>query len=208
MIKSPQAVFDELREVIFEKFLALNFSKKGRLKLVRKCALGNACVNIRKSVATTKDRVRFTVDLNIFVDALDWISRNPENYWEKGRPDMQIGLCEFFPQNAHANDWWDIENESDGQSFVDQMSIDLLENIEKYVGIYESPDAVLALWLSYVNSGKSKIMTKIEYAGLLYGFDRKMEGQKFLENLLLTTKNDQDRRLVVRYIEKFSKKFY
>jgi hypothetical protein len=208
MIKSPQAVFDELCEVIFEKFLALNFSRKGRLKLVRKCALGNACINIRKSVATTKNRVRFTVDLNIFVNALDWINRNPENYWEKGRPDMQIGLYEFFPKNAQTNDWWDVEDESDGQSFVSQVSADLLESIAKYVEIYESLDSVLALWLSYVNSGKAKIMTKIEYAGLLYGFDRKMEGQKFLEDLLHAIKDDQDRRLVVRYIEKFSKKFY
>lgn len=82
-MKSPQAVFDELCIFLFEKVHALNFSKKGRTKFFRKCAIGTACVNIKKSVTTTKDKLTFTVELNIFIDALDWINRNPENYWQK-----------------------------------------------------------------------------------------------------------------------------
>lgn len=51
-------------------------------------------------------------------------------------------------------------------------------------------------------------MRKIEYAGLLYGFNKKTEGEIFLERLLPSIKDDRERKLVVGYIEKFSKRFY
>lgn len=207
-MKSPQAVFDELCVLLFEKVHALKFSKKGRTRFVRKCAVGTACVNIKKSVTTTKDKITFTVELNIFIDTLDWINRNPENYWQKNQPDIQFRFYKFSPNGSWTDDWWEISNEIDGKSFADQISTDFLKNFEKYINIYESADATLSLWLSYVNSKKASMMTKIEYAGLLYGFDKKAEGEKFLENILPKTEDHQDRRLLIRYIDKFSKKFY
>lgn len=207
-MKSPQAVFDELCIFLFEKVHALNFSKKGRTKFVRKCAVGTACVNIRKSVTTTKDKITFTVELNIFIDALDWINRNSENYWQKNQPDIQFRFYKFSPNGSWTDDWWQISNEIDGKSFADQISTDFLENFEKYVKIFESADATLKLWLSHVNSKNASPMRKIEYAGLLYGFNKKTEGEIFLEKLLPSIKDDRERKLVVRYIEKFSKRFY
>lgn len=207
-MKSPQAVFDELCIFIFEKMHVLNFSKKGRTKFVRKCAVGTACVNIKKSVATTKEKIKFTIELNIFIDALDWINRNPENYWQRNQPDIQFWFYKFSPNSSQTDDWWEISNEVDGQSFIDQISIDLLENFKKYVSTFESMDATLNLWLSYVDSKNSSPMRKIEYAGLLYGFNKKTEGERFLERLLPSIKDDRERKLVVRYVEKFSKRFY
>lgn len=207
-MKSPQVIFDELCTFVFDKLRVLNFSKKGRAKFVRKCATGTACINICKSYTTTKDKIRFTIELKIFVDALDWITRNPENYWEKNNPDTQFRLHKFSPDNSQANDWWDISNEIDGQYFSDQISTDFLGNIAKHLDIYESMDSVSALWLSYANHKQASTMTKIKYVGLLYALDKKIEGEIFLKNLFQNTEDPHDRRLVVKYIEKFSKKFY
>ena len=207
-MKSPQAVFDELCIFLFEKVHALNFSKKGKTKFIRKCAVGTACVNIRKSVTTTKDKITFTVELNIFINALDWINRNSENYWQRNQPDIQFRFYKFSPNDSWTDDWWQISSEADGKSFADQISTDFLENFEKYVSTFESADATLKLWLSHVNSKNASPMRKIEYAGLLYGFNKKTEGEIFLERILPSIKDDQERKLVVRYIEKFSRRFY
>ena len=128
---------------------------------------------MRKSVSTTKDRIVFAVELSVFVDALDWIKRNSHNYWEKNRPDINLGLHKFSPKNIRINDWWDVSDESDGWNFSHQISFDLIENIKKYVDLYESRDSVLNIWLLFVSSRDAGIMRKIECAGLLYGFDKK-----------------------------------
>ncbi len=207
-MKSPQKIYEELCNFVSEQFNAIDFLNKGRGKLIRSCEFAEIRLNIKKSSTSTEQKVRFTIDVDVYVKAFDWIKRDLDSYWKKNMPDRQIRLHKFASKGVLVNDWWEIQDEIDASGFKRQISNELIENLLAYVKVYESHQSLLDLWLSYVNSSDAKLLTKIEYAALLFEFNKKTEGQRYMEEVLSSVMQKQDRRMVVEYIEKFSKKFY
>lgn len=177
--------FRDAKRCLARRLELYGFSSAGDM-LVRKVRDTVVVLDIQKDRYSTKEEIRFTVNVGISVDALRVAvaeaggpSSTDVPRPEKGHWRSRLGRL----LSEQGDTWWSVRDESTAQSVCEEVATSLIEVALPKIDMAASSDALVRSWQEGQGNGLTEYERRSNLAKLLYALNRIEEAKAAVDAL-------------------------